>query len=75
MKKPSVEAASRLEKLLSELAGPPKTGESLRTWRALAALETKGTLAARKFLRELADGDAEAWLTVEAKAALRRLGP
>jgi RNA polymerase sigma factor (sigma-70 family) len=71
-KKPSAESASRLEQLLSKPVGPPSAGESLRTWRALAALEAKGTPAAAAFLKELAAG-ADGWLTDEAKAAVNRL--
>jgi WD40 repeat protein len=71
-KKPSAESASRLEQLLSKLVGPPGAGESLRTWRALAALEAKGTPGAVALLKELAAG-ADGWLTDESKAALRRV--
>jgi RNA polymerase sigma factor (sigma-70 family) len=71
-KKQSAEVVDRLDQLLSKLIGPPPSGESLRTWRALAVLEAKGTPVARAFLTELAGG-ADGWLTDEAKAALRRL--
>ncbi|HKB01644.1 MAG TPA: sigma-70 family RNA polymerase sigma factor [Gemmataceae bacterium] len=71
--KPSAEARNRIEQLLAKAVGPPSAGESLRTWRALAALEAKGTPGARQILRELADGAAGAWLTAEAKASLRRV--
>jgi hypothetical protein len=72
-KKPSAEATSRLEQLLAKMIGPPSSGESLRTWRALAILEAKGTTAAKDFLHELAAGNSDAWLTHEAKASLRRI--
>jgi RNA polymerase sigma factor (sigma-70 family) len=70
--KVSVEARNRIERLLANTAGPPSSGESLRTWRALAALEAKGTAGAKQLLRELAAGASGAWLTEEAKASLRR---
>jgi hypothetical protein len=71
--KPSAEARNRIEQLLAKVVGPPAAGESLRTWRALAALESKGTAGAKQLLRELAGGAAGAWLTAEARAALRRV--
>jgi hypothetical protein len=71
-KKPSAEMANRLGQLLAKVTGPPSAGESLRSWRALAALEAKGTPQAIELLRELAAGAADAWLTVEAKKTLRR---
>jgi RNA polymerase sigma factor (sigma-70 family) len=69
---PSAETAMRLDQLLANLVGPPSAGESLRTGRALAALEAKGTPAAVELLKELAAG-ADGWLTGEAKAAANRL--
>lgn len=71
--KPSAEAAGRLEQLLAKVVGPPNAGESLRIWRALGALEAKGSVAAKDLLSELAAGASDAWLTVEAKASLRRI--
>jgi hypothetical protein len=71
-KGPSAEAAARLDQLIAKLSGPPSSGESLRTWRALAVLEILGTPEARTFLAELAGG-ADGWLTDEAKAALKQL--
>ncbi|HEX3148228.1 MAG TPA: sigma-70 family RNA polymerase sigma factor [Gemmataceae bacterium] len=72
-KKPSAETANRIEQLQAKLIGPPSTGEVLRTWRALAVLEMKSTPSAIAFLKELAAGDADGWLTAEAKASLRRI--
>jgi hypothetical protein len=69
----SAEARNRIEQLLARIVGPPSSGELLRTMRALAVLESKGTPAAKEFLRELADGAPGAWLTQEAKAALQRM--
>jgi WD40 repeat protein len=71
-KKPSAEVADRLDQLLSKVIGPPSSGESLRTSRALAVLEAKGTSGARTLLMELAGG-ADGWLTSEATAAVKRL--
>jgi len=70
--KPPAEARNRIEQLLARIVGPPSAGEPLRILRALAVLEAKSTPAAKDLLRELADGAPEAWLTQEAKAALRR---
>ena len=72
-KKPSAEAANRIEQLLAKLAGPPSSGTALRNWRALAVLEMKATPGAIAFLKELSAGDADGWLTLEAKASLRRV--
>jgi phage FluMu protein gp41 len=71
-KQPSAESRNRVEQLLARVAGPPSSGASLRIIRAVAVLEAKGTPAAKDLLRELADGAPDAWLTQEAKAALRR---
>jgi RNA polymerase sigma factor (sigma-70 family) len=72
-RKPSAEARQRIEQLLAKIPGPPSTGEPLRIWRAIAALEAKGTPGATHLLRELVEGADGAWLTHEAKAALRRV--
>jgi hypothetical protein len=45
----------------------------LRTWRALEVLEQIGTTEARAALAALAEGTPRSWLTLEARAALRRL--
>jgi WD40 repeat protein len=71
--KPSAEARQRIEQLLEKVVGPPSSGELLRTSRALAVLERKGTPEAKRLLQELADGAPGAWLSEEAKSALRRL--
>jgi RNA polymerase sigma factor (sigma-70 family) len=72
-KKPSLEARNRIELLLAKILGPPSSGEPLRTSRALASLEAKGNAGAKELLRELAEGASDAWLTQEAKRALRRI--
>jgi hypothetical protein len=49
------------------------SGERLRTWRALEALEQCGTAEACEVLATLAKGDDKARLTGEARLALERL--
>ncbi len=68
--KPSLETRRRIETILAEPNRPP--AESLRTLRALAALERIDTLDARRILKKLSGGAAarETW---EAKVALERL--
>jgi hypothetical protein len=72
--RPGLEAHRRLERLLAKLGGPVGLPEALRALRAVEALEHLGTGAARRLLATLAGGTADARLTQEAKAALRRLG-
>jgi RNA polymerase sigma factor (sigma-70 family) len=69
---PSLEARKQLERLL---AGPrvARSVSSLRTWRALQALEHIGSDDARELLRALGKGSPRAWLTQEAGASLQRL--
>ena len=53
----------------------PPCRRSLRLrWRALVVLERIGTKEATALLEKLAAGDANAQLTLEAKASLDRLG-
>jgi RNA polymerase sigma factor (sigma-70 family) len=66
---PSAETRRQVDQLLDRLQG----GEWLRTQRALEALELLRTPEARQLLQELSEGAADARLTQEAKAALRRL--
>ena len=72
-KQPSAESRNRVEQLLAKVVGPPSSGESLRTGRALSVLESKRSAAAKEFLRELANGAPDAWLTQEAKSVLERI--
>jgi RNA polymerase sigma factor (sigma-70 family) len=67
---PSAELKQRAELLLGKLqtASAEWTSES----RALELLEQLRTPEAKELLRELARGDADAWLTKEAGVALRR---
>jgi WD40 repeat protein len=67
-----LEVKERLRAVLTKATGWPRP-ELARTVRAVEVLERLGTAEARKFLRELSAGNAEARLTMEAKAALKRL--
>jgi RNA polymerase sigma factor (sigma-70 family) len=67
--KPSLEVRRRIEGLLEKLAGGP----SLRALRAIEVLEHIAMPEARRYLAALAEGDASAAPTQEAKAALQRL--
>ncbi len=69
----SVEMRRRLDELLRRTGAPP-AGEELRALRAVEVLERIGTAEARRVLETLAGGGADAPLTREAKAALRRAG-
>jgi hypothetical protein len=71
--KPSLELRRRVQAVLEHLRGPVTQPEMLRSLRAVAVLEDIATPEARRLLEELAAGAAEARLTREAKAALRRL--
>jgi WD40 repeat protein len=66
------EVRSRLRRVLDSGAGSLSL-ETLRTMRAVEALERIGTAAATRLLRALSKGDAAARLTEEARAALARL--
>jgi RNA polymerase sigma factor (sigma-70 family) len=67
--KPPLEIKRRIEQLLDKANGP----EDIRTVRALEALEMMNTREARELCAVLASGVAEARLTREAKATLRRM--
>ncbi len=71
--KPSLEKRRRLEKALEKLIQIAPADELLRPLRAIEVLERIGTPEARQFLKDLASGAADARLTSEARAALRRL--
>jgi RNA polymerase sigma factor (sigma-70 family) len=70
--RPSPELRRRLERLLGRLA-ERQEADWVRTLRALEALEHIADPGARRLLRQLAGGPAEARLTPEAQAALERL--
>jgi WD40 repeat protein len=65
-------AKELLDRLTSEHFAP--SAERQQQLRAMEALEHMNTNEARQWLEELAKGQAGAWLTKEAKAALSRLG-
>jgi hypothetical protein len=69
----SAEVRRRAKALLDRLDVGGRSGEELRGLRAVEVLEYVGTADARQGLAGLAAGPAEARLTREAKAALRRL--
>jgi Txe/YoeB family toxin of Txe-Axe toxin-antitoxin module len=71
--KPSLEVTKRVESLLEMLDRDRWPGLSLQTWHALAVLERIGNDDAREVLHALAKGDADARLTQEAKAGLKRM--
>ncbi|MBY0525232.1 MAG: hypothetical protein K2R98_17630 [Gemmataceae bacterium] len=71
---PSVEARRRIDQILERLQGPITSPERMRGLRAVEVLEQIGTPEARKALEALAKGAPEAWVTLEAKASLGRLG-
>jgi hypothetical protein len=73
--KPSLELRMRVMQLLGEADRPFPNGERLRQTRSLELLERMGTPEARRLLEEIADGAPDAWLTLEAQAALRRFAP
>jgi hypothetical protein len=70
--KVSLELRRRLEELLRKCAAISPTG--LRHHRSILTLEWIGSPDARALLRTLAGGAPRARLTVEAQAALKRLG-
>lgn len=63
-----------LRRLMFEFANLAPPPEQVRALRALGVLELIGNAGARKLLSELAGGAPEAALTLQAKAALERLG-
>jgi WD40 repeat protein len=67
----SLEARRRLESVLEKL--DTLSAKRLRSLRALEVLEAIGTAEARRLVETLAGGIAEARLTQEAQATLRRL--
>ncbi len=70
--KPSLELRRRAETLLDKMMR--ETPERLRQRRAVELLEWLKTAESRRLLEALAGGAADAWLTQEAKASLRRMG-
>jgi WD40 repeat protein len=74
-RQPSAELRRQVEHLLQRETLVSAHPERLRAYRAVVVLERIGTGEARQQLQRLAGGAAEAELTREAQAALRRLGP
>jgi hypothetical protein len=72
--KPSAEKQRRVEELLKALKQKQFVPEVARGLRGVEVLEAIGSAEAKAVLQELAKGVPEAELTVEAKAALERLG-
>jgi WD40 repeat protein len=74
-KQPSAEVRRRLDALLQKAtrAAWDVTPDRLRLVRSLEALELAGTPDARQVLEGLAGGAEGAWLSEEARVALRRL--
>jgi hypothetical protein len=68
------EVRTRLDALLASIPTERSPAELVHA-RAVAAMEAAGTPAARKLLAEWANGPPGARLTVDARAALGRLGP
>jgi hypothetical protein len=69
---PSAEVRRRIEALLELPRGAPPS-EGLRPLRAVQVLERAASAEARQVLRDLARGEPDAPVTVEARAALARL--
>jgi WD40 repeat protein/LmbE family N-acetylglucosaminyl deacetylase len=72
--RPSAEVRRRVRPMLERLEAPGVPAELVRPFRAVEVLEWVGTAEARQALERLAGGQAEAPLTEQARAALRRLG-
>jgi WD40 repeat protein len=72
--KPTLEVRKRVEALLHAIKGRLLAPPQLQTVRAIETLERIATLEARAVLKTLAGGAADAMQTVEATAALARLG-
>jgi WD40 repeat protein/HEAT repeat protein len=70
---PSAELRKRLQLLLEDIGTGPPPAEALRQARAVQVLETIGSPQACEVLKKLTTGAAEAELTRDAWAALRRL--
>jgi WD40 repeat protein len=73
-KGPPLETRRRIEGLLRKLEGARLPPAEVRVLRALEVLEHIATPEARRLLEELARGERTARVTIEARAALDRLG-
>jgi WD40 repeat protein len=72
LKSPSAEVRDRADRLLESLSGKGASGERLRRLRAMEVLEYIEHPEANALLKTLAGGAAEAKLTQDAKASLKR---
>jgi hypothetical protein len=72
-KTPPLEVQQRIERILAAIERQAQTPERLQVLRAIQALERIGTPEARQLLEKVAQGNPEARLTREARAALERL--
>lgn len=70
--KPSLEQRLRVQRLLQVIGSAPSP-ERLRELRAVEVLERIGSIEAQQVLKMLAQGDPQAQLTHEAKAAQQRV--
>ena len=71
--KPTLEQRRRIEPILSKLESRVPSGETLRSLRAVRAVEHIGTPEARRLLGELTSGADAAMLTRAAREAEKRL--
>jgi hypothetical protein len=71
--KPDLDLRRRIEEVLSDIYRGALDPEQIRLSRALLALEYINTSEAHDLLKRLAGGVPGAWLTEEARAALKRL--
>ncbi len=71
---PPLEVRQRLEGLRVHFTALPISGDRLRLLRAVEVLERIGNAEARQVLQSLADGPTDALETVQAQAALKRIG-
>lgn len=69
----SAEVIQRVEAILKRLDADAPSGERLRQWRAVEALERLGTKEARTVLERVAAGAPAAALTMQARDAVERL--
>lgn len=67
------EMRQRVERLLDRLKSTPASPEQVRAQRGAEVLERLATPEARAVLEKLAKGAESDWLTLEARAALKRL--
>jgi hypothetical protein len=70
---PSVEARTRMERLLDQAKSSALSPETLQGLWTVELLEHLATPEARELLKVLSRGDSAGWVTREAKASLERL--